>query len=184
MSIIGQIKGNTWHFSEDIDKISLIDIWIFFFNILLEMSCITLYLANSRHFLVPVPGSRDLKVRLHCVLLLHDFWLWLDYSDCLLGDWDSRLIGNQNFARKKILTIREKNAIFFAMYIYRSSRCTDAESYSYHRRSVGPNSANLGWWCISDIPICICARVYLPRLYKRGRPSPINLTDRHHCSGQ
>ena len=45
---------------EDIDKISLIDIW-YFLNIFLEMSFVTFYLANARKFLVPGPGSQDLS---------------------------------------------------------------------------------------------------------------------------
>ena len=55
----GQIKGNIWHFKEEIDKISLINIE-YFLNIL-EISHITLYLAGSQQFLVPVPGSRVLS---------------------------------------------------------------------------------------------------------------------------
>ena len=56
----GQIKGNIWHFYEVIEKISLIDIW-YFVNIFLETPYISLYLANSWLFLVPVPGNRDLS---------------------------------------------------------------------------------------------------------------------------
>ena len=39
----------------------------------------------------------NLYARLHWAFLVRDSWLWLEDSDYLLIDWDSRPIGNWNF---------------------------------------------------------------------------------------